>query len=897
MKTIKTKMPFCESTSRWATVSLLGFGVFLGALPTGFGQAAQAIPLADAASDEMPAGLDYSFQPQIRGFWDGVSSLAVLADGKVLAAGTGRLVRLQANGSLDASFKAQIDVYDPVVAQADGKILISGPFGLARLNPDGSLDTAFNTEDTFIGAMALDATGRIIAGGIVNEKEGLIRLNSDGSIDTSFAVPPDVCCVTSIVVQPDGRIFITGRFGTVHGVERNGVARLNSDGTLDLTFDPGTALRMGMFFIVPHNTLTLQPDGRVLLAGTVQQIIDDEVIRNGFIRLNADGSVDPSFDAGKEFVNHLTSVLVQPDGKILVSGSFDTLAGQPRTGVARLNQDGSLDPDFKPRIGFEGGFEDGVLAVQIQTDGRILIGGRFDTVNGAHRDGIARLEPTTPPGIHLGLSELTQTVGENSGFASITVQRFGDTTPPVSVSYTTVTGSAVPGRDFAEQRGTIAFAPYERSKSLSVALIDNSLLDGNRTMGLVLSQPAGGAALMPQLDETRITIYDNEQPGSVDFTFNANFGGSSLTIQPDGKILVANVRLNADGTRDVTFKPNQGDQTITSMVTQSDGKVVVSSYVGDSPKWTNVIRRLNADGSFDPGFSPYVVPMVSGGVYAVQPDGKVLLVTTPVQILAPTPGNRPPPPPPPPPLSTLRRLNTDGSLDDGFKPFQFQGALTQVAVAKDGKILLAGYFDLAARLVRLNPNGSTDTTFKPQISSQFVSSFALRDDGKLIVISGVEGVARPFLRLNPDGSPDVGFKGESGIRLLGLQSRGRAIVDSGGTVRRLLADGSIDFGYIETLGRECVGCWRPGAMLFDDKILVFEMVLFGQDGGRLPAPFSSLLRLNADGGIDSTFTEARVPLRPNWEIFDFAGEVDGRAGRWKDSFGWRFHFDLHGFEW
>ena len=157
MKTIETKMPFCKSVSRWATLWVLAFGIFLAALAAGFGQSTQPIPLIDPTFDEIPAGLDYSFTPQLRAF--SVSSLAVQADGKVLAAGARGVVRLNPDGLLDTSFKPRNDgeVTGPVLVQSDGKILISGPFaqldgqprrGVARLNPDGSLDKGFTANDT-----------------------------------------------------------------------------------------------------------------------------------------------------------------------------------------------------------------------------------------------------------------------------------------------------------------------------------------------------------------------------------------------------------------------------------------------------------------------------------------------------------------------------------------------------------------------------------------------------------------------------------------------------------------------------------------------------------------------------------------------------------------------------
>jgi hypothetical protein len=80
------------------------------------------------------------------------------------------------------------------------------------------------------------------------------------------------------------------------------------------------------------------------------------------------------------------------DEKILVAGSFREFAGAARTGIARLNTDGSLDTAFAPMLQFIAADGRGsVSAVYLQSDQRILIFGSFRTVNGVQRKGFARL--------------------------------------------------------------------------------------------------------------------------------------------------------------------------------------------------------------------------------------------------------------------------------------------------------------------------------------------------------------------------------------------------------------------------------------------------------------------------------------------------------------------------
>src|SRR5262249_30883147 len=143
----------------------------------------------------------------------------------------------------------------------------------------------------------------------------------DGTLDTGFdpnATTGDVNCV---VVQPDGKILLGGLFTDLRPngffSQRLRIARVNSDGTIDTGFDPEA--NNGV------NSIALQPDGNIVIGGdftTLQPNGGATVTRNRVARLNANGTVDtfnPNANGG------LTSVAVQPDGKVVIGGGFTTL--------------------------------------------------------------------------------------------------------------------------------------------------------------------------------------------------------------------------------------------------------------------------------------------------------------------------------------------------------------------------------------------------------------------------------------------------------------------------------------------------------------------------------------------------------------------------------------------
>jgi uncharacterized delta-60 repeat protein len=355
--------------------------------------------------------LDLGFNPGT-GANNNVYTSAVQADGKIIIGGDfatvnavarSKIARLNIDGSVDMGFNpgtgANNIVYTSAV-QADGKVIIGGDFAtvngvarnkIARLNVDGSVDMGFNPgsgASSTVRTCALQADGKIIIGGIFPTVNGvarnrIARLNVDGSLDLSFnpsASASDV--VYDIAVQPDGKIIIGGEFTGVNGVVRKRIARLYADGSLDLSFNPGTGVD-GYYHHV--YTIAVQADGKIIIGGNFNTVNDVAIDR--IARLNADGSVDLSFNHGTGANNTVRAIAVQPDGKIIIGGGFTTVNGVARNYIMRLNADGIADSSFNPGTGAN----DWVSTIAVLHDGRIVIGGDFTTFNGVTRNRIARV--------------------------------------------------------------------------------------------------------------------------------------------------------------------------------------------------------------------------------------------------------------------------------------------------------------------------------------------------------------------------------------------------------------------------------------------------------------------------------------------------------------------------
>jgi uncharacterized delta-60 repeat protein len=263
---------------------------------------------------------------------------------------------------------------------------------MAQPHP-GDLDPSFSMgPSNEVASIALQVDGRFVIGGYFTNINGTVRnfiarLNADGTLDTTFdpgtgaAGGLGFTAVYSVASQPDRKTLLAGRFATINGASRNRIARLNANGSVDSTFNPGTGLS-GTFDLL--EVVALQPDGKVLIGGSFSKV--NGTNRNNIARLNADGSLDLTFNTGTGPSDTVNAVALQTDGKILIGGNFSSVNGTNSSHIARLDARGSLDTSFSLAVGAAN-----VYSIAVQLDGRVVIGGSFTSVSGTNRNYIARL--------------------------------------------------------------------------------------------------------------------------------------------------------------------------------------------------------------------------------------------------------------------------------------------------------------------------------------------------------------------------------------------------------------------------------------------------------------------------------------------------------------------------
>jgi uncharacterized delta-60 repeat protein len=699
-----------------------------------------------------------------------------------------------------------------------------------------------------------------------------------GAIDLTFN-PADVGYagqygangnVHTTVIQNDGRIIIGGEFYKYDGIPRNGIARLKPDGLLDVSFNPGTGFSgtLSDYIYTTVYAIAVQTDGKIIAGGNFTDY--NGTPRNNIARLNADGSLDASFNPGTgidEMYSAVYAISIQADGKIIVGGSFTDYNGTPRNNIARMNPDGSLDAGFNPGTGINGGYYTAVYAIAIQTDGKIIVGGSFTDYNGIPKNSIARLN--TDGSLDTGFDPGSGSNGVSGVVKSMVIQPNGkiiiagnfyyyyNNVERDKIARLNADGSL----DNSFDAGNVA-----GDNDLNAVVLQN---DGSIIAGGGLSSYWYG----PVQDVLfRVNSNGTKDPNfyppwlAVPSFFSVPTPGNTycLAIQSNGQILVGgsfpewitseadlNIhRLNYDGTPDAGFDVCTGaNDYVGSIVIQPDNKILISGgFTSFNGVHENQVARLNVDGTPDPGFRLNDTLYVSD--IALQNDGKIIASTY---------------------YYGVKRLNLNGRIDSVFPHTVKWGEAYKIAIQTDEKILVGGSglgaTSSLGSLLRLNGNGTMDTGFNSTVTQNSTSilagfDIAIQPDNKIVTgDADWQQTSTPYgiLRLNNDGSRDAGFLRGTGadapIWKAAIQTDGKIII--GGSFRilngkninfltRLNADGSLDNSFKSGSGPDssvfAIAIQNDGKILIGGEFTTYNGIIKNK-----------IARLNPDGTLDSTF--------------------------------------------
>ena len=632
-----------------------------------------------------------------------------------------------------------------VSIQSDGDLIVGGDFlnfngkpfpYLHRLKPDGTIDLGFNVGAGFnnkVYTTHIQSDGKIIVGGSFTTFSGnvvnrLARLNKDGSYDSSFLTSIGVNnIIYDIDLYNDGKAIVVGSFTKYDNVIASRIVKILPNGNLDASFSTGSGANSLIEKVI------IQPDGKILLGGTFSKFNGED--KNSIVRLNIDGSIDHSFNIGVGFDNKVTSFDLQADGKIVVVGTFLHYNNNVVNRIIRLNPDGSIDTSFQSGSGFD---DDTIYTIKLDNQGNIMIGGAFT----GHYNGVLvnRLVLLNPDGT------LKSDFDIGAGPASASVYTLAKSTD----NFWYVGGS---------------FSVFDGQNQGRLAKIDE-----NGVLDIGFLTPGVG------FDNSVLKILSLENNASI-------VVGSFLKF--NGNIASRIVRLLEDGSSDINFNAVEkgANNTIRAAIRQNDSKIIIAgNFTTYNNNLINRICRILPNGGFDATFN--IGTAANNIIYAVaiQSDQKIIVAGNFTKFNGETVGR-------------IIRLNSDGSIDGGFNAgLGAEASIEALEIQPDGKILIGGRFVMfngtsSPHIIRLNPDGSIDTNFI--IDNGFdknVYNIALQSDNKIVVGGSFltyKGISQKRIaRLLPNGTLDLSFVSGTGfskgdVRTILIQPNDKILI--GGT--------------------------------------------------------------------------------------------------------------------
>lgn len=710
---------------------------------------------------------------------DVAADVAVQTDGKVVVVGSVyggavsgsnfdfTMARYDARGRLDRRFgggdglvttdiASTHDSAGHVLIRPDGKILVIGTAGgqlaIVRYKSNGSLDEMFGDG----GKMVSESGGGYIMGAellpdgavIVLGESKLVRVSADGDETQILATPTrqddGFHTVHDLLVQPDGRILLSGRYeymeesewGEITYDQALQLTRLMPDGTPDLSFGD-----RGVFRAPPEESrrfpmggsLALQPDGRIIVVAGLT-----------VARFDRNGTLDPSFGDGgvarHELIewNNIRSAAVAPDGRIILAGRVIPYRQDADSLLVVLKPDGSLDTKFS---------RDGILA-----DGSVT------------RDDEIHAVALAPGGRIVTAGAIYDAQIRRSDFLIGRYQRDGrhdrsfGRRGKAKVGFTGSLDERL-RKLVLQPDGKIILAGMSGDDAMIVRYLPDGSLDPSFGNGGLFRDSfsrdwAAGRASLDADEVLDVVLLDDDR---------------LLALLADFLV----IRLTADGKLDASFgnggvaRPALGadDHRATAMAVMSDGSLVVVGGAAAGQRGHFAAARFTPDGSPDHTFGENGVALIPSAGWAehvaVQDDGKIVLVGHDAAEYGS-------------PVVTLVRLLPDGALDPSFSGdgvvhlqdrdgYPFWGKHVRVDTA--GRLLVEATRYLWGNppvLLRFLPDGTLDESY------------------------GTAGVWRP-----PDYFPARNPILLSDGTILGVWNRGLVRFNADGTRHRFFGDNGL----------------------------------------------------------------------------------------------------------
>lgn len=724
--------------------------------------------------------------------------------------------------------------------------------------------------------------------------------SQDGELDLSFNSPVHLDYppyngsyngrIYCTKILDDGKILIYGDIDDYFGQEVNKLFRIFPDGRLDNSFDVGTGPNIQDIFINQNsNAIFIQEDGKILVGGNFTSF--NNVPRKKIVRLNTDGSVDLSFNAGNgNFDGMILAIKGQSDGKIICGGIFNLFNGFVKNNLVRLNANGTLDYSFNIGAGFNYSTSSGTIqssyvnTIDVTTDNKIIVGGYFNRYKNLVQKGIVRLNEN-------GTKDNTFLVG--SGTNEIDVIRKIYINPVDSKIYIAGSISEFNGLESSNVIKLNADGSTDTTFTVTENVVSNNFNTGISDFGILSNGNiiVSGDFTLNQLQD--LAMYNSSGNLIENFKFKNEQSSNNpeiycLSVTDNDAIYVGGyfkninqiynskgsiVKIQPDGETDLSFNPNYGAiglYGISKCYKLDDGTILLSSAQQYNERKIKNLIRINENGSIvDSVYINFRNLNISGISISSDANNKVILSNG----------------------SGVHKIFKNGLIDTSFTNTEgllsnINNFIRTISVQNDNKILVAGNFKLLSnnlyrqRIYRTNEDGSIDLTFNVNkgfngtaitTNSFYINNLKVQPDNKIIAggkFTNFNDIScNNLTRINTDGSIDVQFNTNIGSGLnketkdIILQPNGKIVIVGSFTlfnglptnyIIRLNENGTVDNTFVSPFNNsDEFNRITKIKILNNGKFIIVGVI----DG------IQKLLRLNENGTIDTTFFSENDFLR------------------------------------
>lgn len=588
-----------------------------------------------------PAVPDPTWIPSPNG---AVYAIAIGGDGSVYAGGAftavggqprNRIAKIVAGGtgSVDPDWNPSADsTVRTLAVDTQGGIYVGGDFqsinavtrrNVAKLSTSGAGAVSltwyvsvagYAGPDGRITAIAVDGSDRVYVGGQFVAIGGVYRNNiarfSSGAtavVDPAWN-PGTVGAVYALSLAADGWIYAGGAFSSAGNLPRRRLARIRDDGLVDATWDPSVD---GDVFALAADVGKISVGGR--LTGVGERVVA------GFAALNdqgtADGLAQVEMASWPSPGGAISRMLIQPDGHVLIAGSFSSIGGVIRRHLARIDASGKLDLEWNPS-------PDGdVAAMAFDFSGRVIVGGDFTRIGGQARSGIAKVsadgsgtaEPAWNPSVGGTVYAVAVDQQESVYLGGIFSSVGG--LPRSRLAKLSEDGVVDPAWDPSADNGVNAIAVDAHGDILVGGYF--TAVGGKTRNSIAKLSPAGSGAAYAQWAPTINGTVGNLAVGLDGAVY---VGGSFTEVNSEPRKNLARVS-GSTGWVDPAWKPSPDGSRVSAVVLDGDGNVYVGgSYTTIGGVARRNLAKISAAGLVDPYWNPspdndiYSIARAPGGV-------------------------------------------------------------------------------------------------------------------------------------------------------------------------------------------------------------------------------------------------------------------------------------------